>query len=439
MAGDTPDSGKPAQSSEKASKRSFFSCRKSQPSISSDKKSKLEGHVLGELTFLVFVGALIGFVFGMVHSENRWVDAFNGATIALASAAVGGLLGLLFGVPRALAGSPNSTIAQTATGVTADGASVASSGPTTTNVGGYGANTNLEQVSDWLTKLLLGAGLTQLIRVPGGLQKLGSYLGPGLGGGDAASSFAVVLVIYGVLIGFFLAYLAARLKLGAAFKEADDLAQNLSAVGAKIKALPDAPVGPTMLDVDQKVSPEAIDAARQLSQEVRDIEKQTTGTAFGPDDYRRVAQQLVQATLYEEALQILSDGAKQHPTDPSLPLYSGAIYGMYKGDHKSADANYFKALAINPNYALAYYNLACSAVRQGQLTAARGYLKKAYALDPRLRDRSKDDHVWDNVRDRDELKDLLPPPDSRGSTTDNTSDDHIDIVNHDAENPDDGK
>jgi tetratricopeptide (TPR) repeat protein len=442
MAADgTPDSTEPSTSSEKQSKRSIFPRKKkSRPSVSSEKESKHEGHVLGQLSILILVGALIGFLFGIVQSQNRWIDAFNGATIALASAAVGGLLGLLFGVPRALAGSPNSIIVQTAVGPTADGASIASSSPTTTNVGGYGANTNLEQVSDWLTKLLLGAGLTQLIRVPGGLQNLGSYLGPGLGGGSAASPFAVVLVIYSVLIGFFLAFLAARLKLGAAFKEADDLAQNLSAVGAKIKALPDAPLGPTMLDVDQKVTPAARDAARQLSQEVRDIEKQTTGTAFGPDDYRRVAQQLVQATLYGDALQILSDGAKQHPTDPSLPLYTGAIYGMYLGDHKSADANYFKALAINPNYALAYYNLACSAARQDQLAAAKEYLKKAYALDPRLRDRSKDDHVWNNIRDRDdELKDLLPPPDPRESNTDKNNDDDIDIVNHDTESADDGK
>ncbi len=75
--------------------------------------------------------------------------------------------------PRALAGSPDSTSMQTTTARTAAGTSASSSSPTTASAAGYGANTNLEQVSDWLTKLLLGAGLTQLILVPSGLQRLG--------------------------------------------------------------------------------------------------------------------------------------------------------------------------------------------------------------------------------------------------------------------------
>ncbi len=422
---DNADTDELSTSSGSEPTRSALGRKTSKPSISSSNKAKLDGHVLGELTFLIFVGAVLGFLFGMFHTQNRWIDAFNGATIALASAAVGALLGLLFGVPRALAGSPSSTSGPTTTAPMSDSTSTPSSTPATASAGGYGPNTNLEQVSDWLTKLLLGAGLTQLVRAPSALQRLGSYLSPGLGGGSEASSFAVVLVIYSLLIGFFLAFLAARLKLGLAFREADDLARCLSAVGAKIKALPDAPVGPTMLDVDQKATPAAIDAPRQLSQQVQDIEKQTTGTAFGPEAYRRVAQQLVKATLYGDALQILNDGARQHPNDPSLPLYAGAIYGMYLGDNKSADSNYFKALAINPAYAPAFYNLACSSVRQFRqtndrqyLSNAREYLTKAFALDPSLPERSKDDHVWDDVRERDELKDLLPPPDSEAPNTD---------------------
>ena len=71
---------------------------------------RLAGHVLGQLTVLVFAGALMGFLFGIFQSQSRWIDGFNGAVIALASATVGGLLGLLFGVPRSLAGLPSSTV-----------------------------------------------------------------------------------------------------------------------------------------------------------------------------------------------------------------------------------------------------------------------------------------------------------------------------------------
>jgi tetratricopeptide (TPR) repeat protein len=372
------------------------------------KKLSPAGHVLGELSALIFAGALLGFLYGTFQTQNRWTDAFNGAAIALASAAVGGLFGLLFGVPRALAGSPSSTNGQYAAAPTMAGTSASSSSPITASAGGYGANTNLEQVSDWLTKLLLGAGFTQFARLPRGLQSLGSYLAPGLGGGSGASSFAVVLVIYSLLVGFFLGWLAARLKLGAAFREADYLAQSKQGLDAQIDSLPPAPAGPTMLHVEKKATPADRRAAVRLSQQVQAMEQQTPGPAFGPDAYRRIAQELAAAKLYDRALQILNVGATEHPNDPSLPLYIGAIYGMYLDDYKSADSNYFKALAINPAYAPAFYNLACSAVRQDKLPTAHEYLSKAFAMDPRLRDLSTSDPVWDSVRDSEELKDLLP-------------------------------
>ncbi|KDE98171.1 hypothetical protein Y900_004225 [Mycolicibacterium aromaticivorans JS19b1 = JCM 16368] len=234
-----------------------------------------------------------------------------------------------------------------------------------------------------------------------------------------------MLVIYGLLIGFFLAFLAARLKLGAAFKEADDLAQSKPVVTAWVHQLPDAPVGPTMLQVldpKQTASPKKQQTALHLSQQFQAIEEQTPGSAWKADDYRRVAKELAAAKLYGQSLQILNDGATHHPNDPSLPLYTGAIYGMYLSDHKSADSNYFKALAINPAYAPAFYNLACSAVRQDKLPDAHDYLTKAFEIDPGLRDRSTSDHVWDSVRDSEELKDLLPQV-SSVANTENTQND----------------
>src|SRR5215472_3991331 len=76
-------------------------------------------------------GALI--YTSQVPSEVRW-SAFATA-IAIGSSAylTGGIVGFLFGVPRAVQGSARSK------GITQ-----------------YQANTNLEQVSDWLTKIIVG-------------------------------------------------------------------------------------------------------------------------------------------------------------------------------------------------------------------------------------------------------------------------------------------
>ena len=367
--------------------------------------SRFAGHVIGELTALVAVGALIGFFFGIAQPKDRWSIALYASVIALASSAVGGLLGLLFGIPRALAGSPTSP----APGVTPASGPEASQ-QSATKSHGYSANTNLEQVSDWLTKLLLGAGLTQLARLPGSLQHLGSFLAPELGGGNG-NSFAVTLVVFNLLAGFFLAFLATRLRLGAAFREADELAADAAATSTAIGLLPPAPVGPTMLQVNENTAPDEKKAALALSQRVQRIEQQTAVSAFDPEAYRRVAQQLVSAALYQQAIQLLELGMEQHPDDPSLPLYMGAIYGMYLDDFASADQAYFRALAIKQDYAPAYYDLACNAARRADIESSRAYLVQAYNLDSTMRDQSLNDPVWDELHLRTDprLADLVGP------------------------------
>lgn len=376
--------------------------------------ARFSGHVIGELAALLFLGAAVGFLYGVAQSTNRWSIALSGVTIAFASGAVGALLGLLFGVPRALRNpSPTASPAPSAAGSVDVSAGVAgSAGPS-----GYEANTNLEDVSDWLTKLLLGAGLTQLGRVPTALSHLGAYLAPGLGGGSA-NAFAVVLVVYSTVVGFLLAYLATRLKLGAALNEADRLAAQTSATTADIGLLPPAKVGPSMLTpavetaVTAGATPQKQRAALSLAQRVQVIEQQTPATAFDADSYRRVAQELVSAALYDQALQTLELGMTQHPTDPSLPLYAGAIYGMFLGDYANAEKYYFQALAIKPDFALGYYDLACNAARQQNYDATRRYLEQAYVIDPTLRDQTASDPIWDqlNLRREDSpLRDLLSP------------------------------
>jgi tetratricopeptide (TPR) repeat protein len=412
------DTSKPGPEAAKRPKffQRLFGRRNGQTSAgaSSPGEAKFSGHVIGELVALLVLGAAVGLLYGIVQSTNRWSIALSAVTIALASGAVGALLGLLFGVPRALRG-PSPTANPTPTDASSVDASAEVKG--TAGPSGYGANTNLEDVSDWLTKLLLGAGLTQLGRLPTALGHLGTYLAPGLGGGSA-NAFAAVLVVYSTVVGFFLAYLATRLRLGAALNEADRLAVQTSTTTADIGLLPPAKIGPSMLTPAAETAattgatPQRQRAALSLAQRVQAIEQQTPATAFDSDAYRRVAQELVTAALYDQALQTLELGMAQHPTDPSLPLYAGAIYGMFLGDYANADKYYFKTLAIKPDFALAYYDLACNAARQQNYDAARRYLEQAYAIDPTLRDQAASDPIWDQLNLRggeSPIQDLLPP------------------------------
>lgn len=86
-----------------------------------------------------------------------------------------------------------------------------------------GAGSNLEQVADWVTKLLLGGGLTQLQVIPGKVWELAAWVGRGIapaatGAALAAEqSFASGLLIYFFLLGFFSGYLITKLQLGDKF------------------------------------------------------------------------------------------------------------------------------------------------------------------------------------------------------------------------------
>jgi hypothetical protein len=376
--------------------------------MTSTQTSRIRDHVLGELFGILVAGLLVAFLLGVVQTTSRWSSALFAIAVAMASAAVGGLFGLLFGIPRALTLSPPpGTPPATTPAASSDGSQDSTTETQEGSVGGYSANTNLEQVSDWLTKLLLGAGLTQIARVPSALKSVGSYLSPEIGGSGSAS-IATTIVVLNLLTGFFFGFLAARLSLGKQFYRADQEARGVLEVTRALKAstsLPSSDPGkfPTP---DTNPTPQDKLNARILARRVERIENTTIGPAFDAESYQRLAGSLVAAKLYERSLSILELGMSELKTDPSLPLYAGTICGMYTGDFEQAKQYYFKALSISPEYAMAYYNLACTAARESQLEGAdvqtklnqaKELLRQAFALDGSLAQKVLGDPLWTQI------------------------------------------
>ena len=120
-------------------------------------------------------------------SRARWGAYATALLIASASFLAGGLVGFLFGIPRAVQ------------------VSTAPSGATQ-----YQANTNLEQVSDWLTKIIVGVGLVQIGRIIPGLTRLANSMKAPLGGQASSAAFGLALTISNVLLGFLFFYLWSR-------------------------------------------------------------------------------------------------------------------------------------------------------------------------------------------------------------------------------------
>src|SRR5258708_423417 len=93
----------------------------------------------------------------------------NSALLGAAFISIGALLGFIFGIPRvprsAASAAPQPQPAGGATGAASTSAPPQDDRRLTTN-------TNLEDISDWLTKILVGAGLAQLAVLPGKLTRL---------------------------------------------------------------------------------------------------------------------------------------------------------------------------------------------------------------------------------------------------------------------------
>jgi hypothetical protein len=165
------------------------------------------------------VAGIVGIALYAWHVDSASVFA---VAILVAGAAflAGALLGLLFGIPRYL-----STDAPTAPPVGGAGAADQRAGG-----GRYTPNTNLEQISDWLTKIIVGVSLVELRGIAAATRRLVDFLAPGLGGATSSPAFASALVVAYTVTGFIVAYLVTRLYLGRAFAEADDLTTRLHKV-----------------------------------------------------------------------------------------------------------------------------------------------------------------------------------------------------------------
>lgn len=171
-------------------------------------------NILGWLQLLIAGGL----VFLACYSLQFWQHvAHPGAVLrifgvavlsALGFLLVGFLLGFIFCIPR--------TPAKPAANNTPAAAGAASQENPADAVE---SNSNLNEISDWLTKIIVGVGLVQLNKIPGKMGELASYLGAGLRNctGDSSDpctknseALALGIVIFFITVGFLFGYIWTR-------------------------------------------------------------------------------------------------------------------------------------------------------------------------------------------------------------------------------------
>ena len=194
------------------------------------------------------------------------LKAFGATTlVGLAAALIGGFLGFLFGVPRPISEAAAPLGPLPSTPIPRPGASAAA-GQAASQAGGadratgvpavptgqppapshagraWESSTNLTQISDWLTKIIVGIGLVEASNIYSGLAQLSTVLSDRLFDGAAGSRLAIpAVMIAGAILGFLYAYLFTQLFLARLFVVTDyNLRANLGAAFTTLSTIPPA-------------------------------------------------------------------------------------------------------------------------------------------------------------------------------------------------------
>lgn len=173
----------------------------------------------GGVALLFSAGAAWATTDGLTASRVLGLGLF----VAGASTVFGWLLGLLFGIPRTLARP------QPAATPDASGPRAPEKAASTSRV-----NTNLEDISDWLTKTLIGVGLTQLNTFPTKIWTFAELINTsGFGWSSHGSLLGVGLLLYFLPGGFWLGYVATRTVLTKLFDSVEEATDEAELVLAK--------------------------------------------------------------------------------------------------------------------------------------------------------------------------------------------------------------
>jgi hypothetical protein len=227
-----------------------------------------------------------------------------------AALVAGTFLGFLFGIPRALQrAEPNLTHGH-------DDAEPQ-------QLPEYRINTNLEQISDWLTKILVGVGLTQLPAIGEAAGRLVNQVGDGLGSGPGSTAFAGAILVYFLVSGFLGGYVLTRTILTETFTQFDKIVSEkesrITEVEERNKELTREVQALHMVDLLLAEGPHAIlgvDGHRGYDTAARQLTDAMRGVGSG-----------ILRLIFAQAQQVRSDNWRRNPVKMArtIPVFEALI------------------------------------------------------------------------------------------------------------------
>jgi hypothetical protein len=179
--------------------------RKARKRIDSDR-------ALRSTVWMVVIGCLLIFLYTAAASSTKWPSLAVGLLSAGAAVVSGGLVGFLFGIPHVKSATVDG---KTSGGSRSEDASAA------INDDRYSPSTSLEQIADWLTKIIVGVGLIDFHRLTVKLEILAAAIQSAMNVTGSGYAFGLSLILYFGICGFTFAFLWSRLYLPDWFREAD--------------------------------------------------------------------------------------------------------------------------------------------------------------------------------------------------------------------------
>ncbi|SFU96539.1 MULTISPECIES: tetratricopeptide repeat protein [unclassified Methylobacterium] len=307
-------------------------------------------------TVVALLAVIAGYVWGATPANGSMAAGASVlGGIALAAALLGGLAGFLFGIPRLL--TRDGQLASLATRRPADGAGPAATPPNKVPVAGFAplqGNSNLEEISDWVTKILVGLGLVHAGQVADTAKGAAAYVAEkALSGFPGAELVVLPVGLAAFLLGFLFLYLQARTRITltlfmtegiqraglpaetvAAANDAG-IAADARAVGAAAGARIGTPLGPAAsvaadavvrgYGFDELVSADEFAAWGAAQARARNHEAAETAlrraNALAPDDVRilrRLAEVRMLRGDLRGASETLAEARAKAPDDPRV-------------------------------------------------------------------------------------------------------------------------
>jgi hypothetical protein len=151
-----------------------------------------------------------------------------GILLAGAAFIIGALVGFLFGFP------PSPTISKSPDN------KLAAQGPVgAIRTAAFYDNTNLREISDWLTKVIVGASLVSLSKLPPALWQLSTLIAAGINPHDPSPPVALALLGYFSSCGVLYGYIWTKYEVAATSAHSNDDALALAAVDDWLHRPPD--------------------------------------------------------------------------------------------------------------------------------------------------------------------------------------------------------